>query len=98
MARISRKQVEARFELAMKLLGLPTGECWTRVDGKNVANVGVLFLDYAPGYGGYEIRKIANEGGAESSPFGYANRRKATEFMAFLDGIVQAAHLMKNKL
>lgn len=87
--RYTRKFIEARFEIAMKAVGLPTGKLY--VEGK--AQIGVCFVDYAPVYGGYEIRQIANEGGAQGQPFG-SQRYKASEFVALLTGIIRASEII----
>jgi hypothetical protein len=87
--RYTRKFIEARFEIAMKAVGLPTGPSW--IDGK--AQIGICSIDYAAVYGGYTIRMIANAGGGESSPFGQ-ERHKASEFVALLTGIIRASEII----
>ena len=87
--RYTKKFIEARFHMAMEALGVPHGEAWT--DRK--ANVGTYMLDH---YYGWQITKMHNEGGAESTPFG-SSRYTAREFVAQLDGIINAAHILKNR-
>lgn len=83
MTRTTRKYIDARFERAMEMLGVPYGATW--IDG--VGQVGVHFIDYSP-YGGYIIQCIrTTSGGHGSPPFG-TNRRKCSEFLALLDGII----------
>jgi hypothetical protein len=90
--RYNRKFINARFAIAMEALGVPHGETWD--DETKRCIPGVYAIDYASVYGGYTIRKIANEGGAESTPFG-SQRYKASEFVALLDGIINAMHIVK---
>ena len=59
------------------------------------AIVGVHFIDFNRIHGGYTIRRIANAQGRESSPFGM-QRHNAAEFVALLDGIIGAAHIIKS--
>lgn len=88
--RYTKKFIEARFESAMKAIGLPTGETYIKgISGQYIPNVGVYFIDHAPGYGGYRIAKM-HENGAESTPFGM-DRKTASEFVALLTGILYAA-------
>lgn len=97
--RYTKKFLQARFELAMNALRLDTGECYTRQpDGKFKANVGVHFVDYYPIGGGYRISVIANEGGAESHFGGMSERYSASEFKAYLDGIIAAARSAQRTL
>ncbi len=88
--RYDRKFINARFALAMDVLGVPHGAAY--VDGK--AQVGVYFLDFNSVYGGYRIAKIANEGGGESAPFG-TNRLRAAEFATALGFIMDTVELVK---
>jgi hypothetical protein len=90
--RITKKWLQKRFDLAMDVAGLPHGE--TYVNGK--AQVGVHFIDHNSFYGGYTIRKIANEHGGESEVFG-GMRYTAAEFNAHLTGIVYAARMIADK-
>ena len=93
--RYNRKFIEARFQMAMKAIGAPTGDTYTKQpDGSYKANVGVHFIDHIACYGGYTIACMASDGGAESRPFGHG-RYKASEFVAMLDGIIGAASIMK---
>jgi hypothetical protein len=95
MQRYTRKFIEARFHMAMEVLGVPHGDVWIKQDDGSIrAAVGTYFLDYAPIYGGYCIRKVANEGGAESTPFG-SMRYNASTFAAFLGAIMDTVHIMK---
>lgn len=70
MNRYTRKNAEHAFERLVKLMGTPTGPIWSTVNGKNVAKVGALQLDYNPIYGGCIVEQICNEGGAVVHPFG----------------------------
>ena len=98
MARISKTFLEAKFHRAMAMLGVKhEGKAYERgADGSMIANIGLLFLDHHAGYGGYVIRKMATATGGESNPFG-SGRRKAAEFDAFLDGIIEACFAMERK-
>jgi len=89
--------IEARFGMAMDAIGAPHGETYTKqADGTYRANVGTYFVDHNAIYGGYEIRCMASEGGAESQPFGQG-RHSAQAFVALLDGILGAARIMKKR-
>jgi hypothetical protein len=92
--RYTKKFIEARFAMAMDACGLPHGETYSkRDDGTTKANVGVYFID---NYYGWQIRKMHNEGGAESHAFG-SERRNAREFVALLTGIIETANLLKQR-
>ena len=82
--RYSKKFLLARFELTMSALRLDTGATYSK------ANVGVHFVDYAPHYGGYAIRVMFNEDGAEAFFAGLSERYSAAEFKALLDGLLAA--------
>lgn len=96
--RRNRKFIEARFAMAMDALGVSYGSaaCWVLdpATGKHRAVPGVYFLDYAAAYGGYQVRRIANEAGAESLPFG-PERHGGTAILAQLDGIIGTAEMLK---
>lgn len=92
MARYTKKFIEARFELAMRELGLATGPLY--VDRK--AQVGNHFIDHQPAYGGYQIRMMCSEGGGQSCPFGM-ERHSASEFVALLSGLIYAADTLNDQ-
>jgi len=71
MSRISKSNVVGLFEHLVKALG---GRMAT-----SYKDVGGYRLDYNGGYGGYNIERISNEGGAVSQPFG-SERHAATPF------------------
>ena len=87
----SRKFINARFKMAMDAIGSRTGDSWS--NGKAI--VGVHFIDFNRIHGGYTIRRIADAQGRETSPFGM-QRHSASEFVALLDGIIAAAHIVKS--
>jgi hypothetical protein len=93
MARILKKDIEKKFAHLIVLMNLPKGKIWTRDEatGTMKARVGAVLLDYAPMYGGYQMRQITNEGGGETifPPSGmWSNRLPTREFAAFLDGMI----------
>lgn len=95
--RYTKAFIKARFEMAMRDLGVPVGETYTKQpDGTYKANVGVYFLDHTPCYGGYRVHRIANEGGAESTPFG-SERYNAREMIAMLNGVLAASFINQHK-
>jgi hypothetical protein len=85
MARYSKKFIEARFSYWAEEAGLST-ECWKRIDGRNVAQIGSVYLDHAPCYGGWCINQIMNEGGGCTNVTGFGVRLTAAELIAFFDG------------
>lgn len=93
--RYTRKFIQARFAMAMEALGVPHGPAYSpKPDGGYTANVGTYFVDHNSVYGGYQICRMANEAGGESLPFGMG-RHSASEFVALLDGVINAASIMK---
>jgi hypothetical protein len=69
MYRILKKDIEKKFARVVTLLNLPKGQIWKRDEatGTMKARVGAVLLDYAPMYGGYQMRQITNEGGGETN-------------------------------
>jgi len=95
--RYTRKQVEMKFAQAMDAIGAAHGDTYTRQpDGRFKANVGTYNLDHNAVYGGYTITKIVNEGGGETCPFGMGRNGAAT-FVAMMNAIIDAAHIMKQR-
>lgn len=70
MERYTRKHAENAFARLVNILGTPKGPIWSTVNGRNVAKVGALQLDYNPIYGGCIVEQICNEGGAVTHPLG----------------------------
>lgn len=83
--RLNKAYIEARFERIATLLELDIGPLWTRgEDGINRANVGVMFLDNTPIYGGWQINQMANETGGQRTIL--PRRMRAAELDAWFAG------------
>jgi hypothetical protein len=85
--RITRKVVEKRFERWLEVMGLTKAEY---VQGIGFT-VGTYSLDHNSVYGGYQVERIFNTGGAigvESGP-----RKTGAEMLAWLDGGIYSRHL-----
>lgn len=100
MARYTKAFINARFKLAAEAMGWDIGPAWEPRDpsdpASNVkARVGAVYLDHFPAYGGYDIAQIVNDGGAIRQINGWANRMKAGELIAFLDGLVKGVEAAK---
>lgn len=85
----TRQFIEARFGMAMDVLGVPHGQGYA--DGK--FQVGTYFLDYYGMAGGYCIARVANEAGGVSTPFG-STRYKAADFANMLGVIMDTKRLL----
>ncbi len=81
----TQKFVKKRFERLQKSAGKDF-PAWSEVDGKQRANIGAWYLDNAPGYGGYEINEMVNQGGAVRQVTGYCNRMTGKELCQWMDG------------
>lgn len=88
MSRISPKMLHHRAFIACKAAGLMYGPAY---GPDNKAIVGSVQLDHAACYGGWDLVQIVNEGGAIKQLNGWCNRLKASEMMAFLEGMILAA-------
>lgn len=79
-----------RFCNIMGIMGIPA------TSDPRLARIGDLYVEYNRTMGGYVIRKQETEGGAVSSPFG-SGRFRAKEFAAFLTGVYETYHMLRNK-
>ncbi len=90
--RVSRKRLEFLVEQVVKLQGRPA-VTWTRAEGKNIASVGAIHLDYAAVYGGWDLVELQNEAGGQDSlvgnTFGGRGRLKSHEMESFLLGMLK---------
>lgn len=72
--------------------GFPDGtKLWQRIGDKNVATIGMYYIDGA--YGGWALHKIHNEGGGISDPFrnGHMSARELYNLMwAYMEGLADA--------
>lgn len=75
--KITKRDIEAKLERVVDLLGAHMCKRWDDVNG--------LSLDYQPCYGGYALEQISNDQGAcrQLTPW----RMKPTEFYIWLCGI-----------
>lgn len=89
MTRTTKKEVEATFDLFLKSAGLKKAEGYDDVGG--------YMLDFAGVYGGYVVVRICNEGGGQSTPFGWT-RRPAGQMADTLRFAADAARIAKGEL
>ena len=85
--RITKGFLESRIESLNCLLKRPC-DPWTRIDGKNVANIGNFHLSQA--YGGFELHEMSNKGGGVHDTFrcGHVPARELfNRLTAFIAGI-----------
>ncbi len=85
--RATIKQLEALCDEINRLTGSPM-QPYARGDSSSVAQVGCYCLDQA--YGGVNLARIANTGGAQSCPIGLSFRTKRElrdQMRAFIEGI-----------
>lgn len=65
MTRITNAQLEALVARLNRITGSPETP-WTRVDGRNVANIGNFHLSFA--YGGVCVHRMCNAAGGAATP------------------------------
>lgn len=87
MDRISKSQVQKRFDYVMEKLGLKThGEVrHRRKEGQSFYKEGFVHLSYNPYYGGYNVDVIHAE--TYQSEFRSMRRLSAREMMTYLDAL-----------
>lgn len=90
MARIPMQLLEARAKLACEAVGLSYGRHWVG----NVAQVGNVALQREDGR--YGLAQIVNAGGGIRTLNGDWNPLKASEMLAFIDGLLVAARHLKS--
>ena len=91
MLRINRKLLTARALQACEAVGLDFGPGY--VGGKAI--VGRVGL--AKGFTGWDLEQIVNEGGGIRQLNGACNSLKASEMLAFIDGMIFAARALKQE-
>lgn len=67
MNRITVKHLRTLCDALNRRTGSPMTP-YIRVDGRNVAQIGCYIIDCA--YSGYQLARIMNEGGGQTSPLG----------------------------
>lgn len=88
--RYNKAFIRARFEFAMKDLGLNT-----RVYDDDAGEIVSHYdIDHASCYGGYKIVYYTAQDRIESEPFG-RERYNAREFVAHLNGIIGVARVQE---
>lgn len=98
--RISKTLLENRAKAACKAIGLEYGEFYsnprqTEESGRIRANVGRVHLENA-GYG-WNLVQCVNESGGETHINGWCNGLKASEMLAWLNGIIFAAERLAKR-
>lgn len=88
MKRITRKRLVNRVAIISRLQHRPEDPLWRKIDGVNVATVGMLRLDYNSVYGGYHLEEVCSEGGGVRVLNG--PRMTTREFDSFLSGMIVA--------
>ena len=87
MDRITDKHLQALADRINRVLGTPL-QPWTRVDGRNVANIGNFHVYHA--YGGVNLHQMANESGGVTTPISMGTRTKRElyeQMHAYLSGL-----------
>jgi hypothetical protein len=85
--RITDSMLEARVRRLNELTGSPMSP-YSKIDDRNVANIGNFHLSYA--YGGVCLHRMANEGGGVRTPIisYHTTKRELYDLInAFMDGI-----------
>ena len=85
MIRATIKQLENRIDQINSARGFSGKPLWNRVGNRNVATVGMMYLDQA--YGGCNLAEIVTESGGIRCPLGYGMRTKR-ELLAHLDAYI----------
>ena len=92
MDRITIKHLQAMCDRLNRMTGSPAKPYIPRPDGKGcTAQVGCYIIDQA--YGGYQLARICNEGGGQTSPIGLGfgpARDLYNRVDAYIRGIEQA--------
>lgn len=86
--RTTTKQLEALCDEINRLTGSPMTPYAKDAEGKYRAQVGCFCIEQS--YGGVNLARIANEGGAQSCPLGLSSRPKRElrdQMRAFIDGL-----------
>lgn len=84
---ITIAQIENKLEQLNQKLGRPAKPC-QHIDGKLVWNIGTYCLSGA--YGGWNVHKIANDGGGVSEPFGSGHVSKRECYKRITDNYFRA--------
>lgn len=89
--RHTRREVETQFARFVKLIGGHVAQDWNDVGGYR--------LDHYPMYGGWNIERILNDGGALNQPFGQKrhNAEGLLDMMAFAEDAMREAEHNANK-
>lgn len=84
--RITKRALDAVCNRINELTGNSV-DAWTRVDGRNKANIGTYYIDKA--YGGNKLVQICNDGGAINEiTYGFVSKRELYNMMqAYLRGL-----------
>jgi len=92
-ARITVTTLRAVCDTLNRRAGFPEGtKLWRRVGDRNVATIGMYYIDGA--YGGWALHKMHNESGGISDPFshGHMPARELYQLMwAYMEGLEEAA-------
>lgn len=96
MERKTQKDAVICAKRIANTLGKKFGNCWKRVDGKNVADIGCWNLDYNPTYGGAVIEEIMSEGGGVDNPLGM-RKLKPSEFCSATQMAERAVMIEREK-
>ena len=90
MNRIKMEELEAVVSLINTICNTPQTP-WSRVDDRNIANIGNYHLDGA--YGGYALHKMVNQGGGGITDIfhgHYSKRELYDRMQAFISGLLEA--------
>jgi len=90
MTRITGLELELLVATLNRKLRRPSAPFYFDASGKVINNIGHIFLDHAPAYGGYALREVANQSGGESFYWPRWRRVSADVLEAFLDGQIMA--------